>query len=271
MSPIVVDIGDIRLRVLPGNNDAKYYAQRGVFEERESRLYRMIREAGFQTFVDVGANYGFISIIAARAVPGIALVAIEADERLIPLIEENLKSNNITDARVIHAIAGRRADDTATFSLNPKTTLDNRVSEQSWIQQAVQQQTLDDLLLGAVGEGPIFIKIDTQGFEADVLSGAQRLLTERDDWMIKMEFAPLWLRWQAIEPVEFLRELTDAYEVAESPARIPYFASGIESLFDVTIRGTEIRSFVQHVEALHRDGRGWVDLLVRPAGSRFSP
>lgn len=259
----VVTISDITLRVLADNSDAQWYGQRGVFEEHESLLYPMIRRGGFRTFIDVGSNYGFVSILACRAAPEIELVVIEADARLIPLIEENLESNGIANATVIHAIAGSRRQSSTTFSLNPVSTLDNRVSMDGWIQQAVQQRSLDEILAGLVAEPPYFFKIDTQGFESEVLAGASRLLTERRDWMIKMEFAPSWLRSQSVDPTAFLSELCEQFEVAEFPARVPYFTKTLESLFDPVIDKTRVDSFVQYVEALNRDHRGWVELLVR--------
>ena len=59
-----VSIGDVRLAVLGGNLDADWYGQRSVHEERHSPLYDLVNEGDFRSFIDVGANYGFVSILA---------------------------------------------------------------------------------------------------------------------------------------------------------------------------------------------------------------
>ena len=258
-----VSIGDLRLAVLGGNWDADWYDQRGAHEERHSPLYNLVNKGGFRSFIDVGANYGFVSILARQAAPSIHVVAIEADPRLIPLVHTNLERNGVTDASVIHAIAGPTVDNTTTFSLNPNSTLDNRVSMDSWEKLPVAQLTLGSIIDELTLPNPIFLKIDTQGFEASVLAGASSLLSTRDDWMIKMEFGPMWLRSQSVDPAAFLGDLCGRFTVVEFPARVAFAEQSLKAIFRNPIEPLMAKPFVDYVTSLNKHGRGWVDLLVR--------
>ena len=259
-----MSIGDLRLAVLGGNSDADWYEQRSAHEERHSPLYDLVNKGGFRSFIDVGANYGFVSILARLAAPSIHVVAIEADPRLIPLVHTNFERNGIADASVIHAIAGPTVDKTTAFSLNPNSTLDNRVNMNSWETLPVAQLTLESVIDELALPNPIFLKIDTQGFEAGVLAGASSFLSARDDWMLKMEFGPMWLRAQSVDPAAFLADLCDRFTVVEFPARIAFAEQSLDAIFRNPIESLMALPFIDYVTSLNKHGRGWMDLLVRP-------
>ena len=55
--------------------------------------------------------------------------------------------------------------------------------------------------------------------------------------------------------------------MVEFPARVAFGTPSLESLFSAPIRPERARDFLDHVIALDKRGRGWIDLLVRPRGS----
>jgi FkbM family methyltransferase len=263
-------IGELGLRVLAANAaDAPWYLQRKAFEEKQSLLYPLIRAWGFRNFIDIGANYGFISLLARRAFPAMRVLSIEADPRIAPLIEGNFALNGLTPPEVINVIAGAECRDSVPFSLNPRSSLDNRVSMPSWEQCPIPMRTIDSILSERVVEGSCFFKVDTQGYEMQVLTGMEQHLERYSDWLIKMEFAPNWLSSQGTDPLELLRYLAQRYQIAEYPARISYDTPDLASLFDKPVGDTELESFLEYVVSLDRDGLGWVDLIVRP-GAGFT-
>jgi FkbM family methyltransferase len=259
-----VQIHDVRVSVLDGNQDGSWYQQRKVYEERASLLYTIIAAEGCRSFVDVGANIGYISLLARRGAPDLRLIAVEADPRLARLITRNFADNGLEPPEVVNAVVGDRELDATTFSLNPASTLDNRVHIDDWPQVTVPMRTLDGLLTERSLEGPVFLKIDTQGFEMYVLRGAEGWLGRRSDWVLKMEFAPNWLRSQDTDPAVLLGYLLGRYEVAECPERIPFGTSTIDALFGSPLSPGDARTFVDHVVSLNRAQLGWVDLIVRP-------
>ena len=202
MDTVEISVGELRLRVLAANaNDAPWYLQRKAFEEKQSLLYPLIRAEGFSNFIDIGANYGFISMLARRAAPAMRVLSIEADPQVAALIEGNFALNGLAPPEVVNAIAGAECRDSAPFSLNPSSSLDNRVSMPSWKQSSLPMRTVESILSERAVDGSCFFKIDTQGYERHVLSGMQGLLERRSDWLIKMEFAPHWLRSQGTDPL----------------------------------------------------------------------
>lgn len=267
-----ITIGELCLRVLAMNvNDAIWYQQRKVFEEKQSPLYALIRAHGFRNFIDIGANYGFISMLMRRAAPTMRVLSIEPDPRLASLIEENFLLNELTPPEVVNAIVGSECRDDVPFAINPRSSLDNRVTMPSWKQYSLPMRTMESILSERDVTGSCFFKIDTQGYERHVLVGMQQRLEERPDWLIKMEFAPDWLRSQGTDPLEMLRYLAGRYEVAEFPPRLPYNARSLASLFDQPLAAEELEAFLSYVVSLDREGLGWVDLIVRPRSMRTTP
>ena len=263
-----LDLGDIRLRVLDNKHDSTWYQRRESYEELHSPFYAWLDSAGFKTMVDVGANYGLVSLLTHLRSPGISIIAIEADSRLIPCLEQNFKENSLTNAKIVNAVVGDISNPQHTsFSLNPLSTLDNRVSMADWEKIEVPQIVLDDLQNQITP--PWFLKIDTQGYEKQVFDGASGVLANCTPWLIKTEFAPHWLNSQGTSPLEFLTDLTQRYRVYECPPRFPYSFNGIPDTLGKPINPDEAMPFVNYVTGLNSEQRGWVDLLITSSDHVF--
>ncbi|MEF8733000.1 MAG: FkbM family methyltransferase [Candidatus Accumulibacter meliphilus] len=235
--------------------DSPWYEQRKACEESVSSLYPLIRQAGFRNFCDVGANYGLVGLLAARQ--GLRVMCVEADPRLVPCVRRNFLANNLQFAALVNAIAGDAASDETTFSLNPTSSLDNRVSMPSWEHVRVRTVRVADLILEhGFNEGGVFLKIDTQGFEEKVLRGLEPYIGVRSDWMIKMEFAPLWLESQGTDPVVLLESLLERFDVAEFPERITFNTPSLDAFFLFPVRADQAEDFVHYVTTLNRGRRG---------------
>lgn len=259
-----VDIGGLVIDVLASKGDGNWYLQRKTFEEKASPLYEFIAQEQFVNFVDIGANYGFVSMLARRAAPALNILAIEADPRLAQLIEANFRGNGLEPPTVVNCVAGHLDDQTVGFSLNPTSTLDNRVRMAHWTQVQVPMMTIGTLLESRGVGGKTFFKIDTQGFELHVLQGLESWLNRRDDWLLKMEFAPQWLESQGTDSLELLKYLHERYELAEYLERIPFGMPDTEALFAYPVKAQQLGRFLEYVISLNKNGQGWVDLIVRP-------
>lgn len=260
----IVKIGGLELEILDMANDEYWYNRRDTVEEINSRWYQVLANAGFKTLIDVGANYGMIGAIAAKRIDGLRIIAVEPDPRLIPLIKINLEKNGAEDFKVIHAVVTDREQDALDFSLNPQTTLDNRVEMESWEKTSVAGITLDGLIGKDDYAVPIYIKIDTQGYEERVFRGAEKLLRLKKNWLIKAEFAPSWLESQGTDPEGFLAYLLENYSVYECPQRFSYSAQSVKMGLGRPICHQEIDSFVDYIRSLNRDDLGWIDIIVMP-------
>ena len=258
-----VNIDGTMLDVISGMYDVTWYSQRKTYEEKVSFLYPMIKNEGFVNFIDIGANYGFISLLMKLEMPDINIISIEADPRLADLVKNNFEKNNVEAPEIINAIVSDTDTKNHTFSLNPSSTLDNRVNMETWEKISVKSITIDNIFKQKKLAGKFFFKIDTQGYEMHILKGMENIL-KKSEWYIKMEFAPNWLESQGTSPLELLEYLALNYEFAEFPERIEFNTLLIADFFSKKIEKAQLAEFLSYVISLNKNRLGWVDLIVRP-------
>ncbi len=122
-------------------------------------------------FTDVGANIGSYTILAS-AVCEANTIAVEPDPETMRALERNIKANSIEKRVKAVQMALGAETGTARFTVGCDTV--NRVVTNGTSNtREVEMIRLDDLLAGA---DPIFIKLDVEGFEANVLAGARDTL-----------------------------------------------------------------------------------------------
>lgn len=151
---------------------------------------------------DVGANQGLYTLYFSRhAVEG-RVYAFEPDPRLFAALKENIQRNRVENVTLFNA---------AVSSQNAKLLLqpgrlnrgDNRI-----VQDAVGPGTIavDAVMLDqAITElGLDLLKVDVQGFEMEVLRGAERLMRANPELVICLEFWPHGLRIAGSSPEELL-------------------------------------------------------------------
>jgi FkbM family methyltransferase len=260
-------IGDVNLFINELDSGGTYYDNRKSYEELSSKLYELVnKDYQPKIFIDIGANYGFISVIMSIKIPSAQIIAIEPSKRLIPYIKSNFKSNNIKKYKIINAVCGEHNNISHTISINPNSSQDNRVigENTNWKKEEVPMININSVLDDFQNKESVFIKIDTQGYEEKVFKGGEKFLKKNNNWFIKTEFAPAWLESQGTNPNQFLAYLIKNYEAAELPATVPYFTSSINELFFSKIKSDFVDEFVEYVTDLNKNQSGWVDLLVRP-------
>ena len=123
-------------------------------------------------FVDVGANVGFFSILAARIVgPGGSVIAIEPLEPLARAIQEAAKLNHV-EVSVVRAAAGDGTGDRiALWTARPggASTSGSDIPPDVTGQLLVPAVSLDELHRGGRLGDPTLVKIDVEGAELSVL------------------------------------------------------------------------------------------------------
>jgi len=79
----MLQLNDVVLKVNILDEGGKQYDARKSFEEIANPLYPLIEKFNSpRLFVDIGTNYGFISIIAAKQFPNAKLIMVEPGRRL---------------------------------------------------------------------------------------------------------------------------------------------------------------------------------------------
>ena len=186
----------------------------GRYEPQETALLRYVLRPGM-TFVDVGANWGYFTLVGAHLVGSTGRVlSVEADPRACRALHDNLAKNALSwvEVRNIAAsdAAGRlrfqeyesQARDTGNFGVAQTTLL-----AEGGRQVEVEAQALDDLLDREGIDRIHLLKIDIEGGEAKAVAGLRRRLSSRRIDNISMELHPYHLRDLGTSPVRVIAEL----------------------------------------------------------------
>lgn len=179
------------------------------------------------TFIDVGANIGYYSMLAATA--GSKVHAFECNPNLTPYIRDSAYVNQL-DIEV-HGVALGDKDDTATLSVNFENIGGASLMDLPSTNETheVQVRTLDGELkdLGA----NFIIKVDVEGFERNVWWGAKDLRSKYDNiWFME------WFntRWTRKLQEEFLNEVTQTHSLNVTTTKGSIEPATIESVLDTS-------------------------------------
>jgi FkbM family methyltransferase len=162
-----------RLLVSPRMKGAAHYITPRLCEFEEMAFVMHFLRPG-ELFVDVGANVGAFTVMAA-GVAGARVVAFEASPDTYEMLVRNIRLNGFLDrVKTIHAAAGR-SEGTTQFSVGLGT--ENYVATGAAANDSVsvRMTTLDKEL---AGNPPDLLKVDVEGFETEVFAGASNTLRQ---------------------------------------------------------------------------------------------
>jgi FkbM family methyltransferase len=176
-----------RMRVCLGDWLGRHVFVRGEYEPGTSLVVKALLQPG-DTFVDVGANVGYFTLLGSRTVgPTGHVYAFEPVPATRSDLATNLRLNDATNVTVFeHALSNSPGQ--ATFSVGPvdhRGTSSLRSLTNSTEQITVATARLDDLL--SVQGKVSLIKIDVEGAELLVLEGMTTCLgRDRPDLIIEV-------------------------------------------------------------------------------------
>ncbi|BET27581.1 hypothetical protein RGQ30_30820 [Limnobacter thiooxidans] len=181
---------------------SKIYTQ---FEPLSTKVVCKHLKVG-DTFLDIGANFGYFALLAAHKVgPTGQVIAVEASPEVLPQLRKNLQA--CAHAEVIHAAVGKEKGTTAFFLT--EDFVNSGVSQSPFLKPArkisVAMDTIDNLLAarGSGNDTVQFIKCDVQGDEMAVLEGARQSISKAERLNMIIEWAPAWMSKAGFEPKEF--------------------------------------------------------------------
>ena len=151
-------------------------------------------------FFDVGANEGWFSLLASKAVGENGMVlAIEPQARLWEILIRNLALNDCHNYRLIPYAAGS-TESVVDLILHPwinngATTLVASKRRRRFRRQRARMLRLDTIArIYADGRRIKLVKIDCEGYELEVLKGASQLFDSRLIQNLLVEYHPDHLR-----------------------------------------------------------------------------
>ncbi len=190
--PMYVDGRDISL--------APHIMSGSVWEPHMTNLVQRLLSPGM-TFVDVGANFGWFTLVAAAKVgPRGKVIAVEANPETYDLLATNVEINGVADyvATWKRAAWHERAvldfhvmkKHKGSASLRPEVEDSARAFNDETETIRVEALCLDDMI---DADTPVhLVKIDAEGAEPNVLRGMRKTIERNKELCITVEFAACW-------------------------------------------------------------------------------
>ena len=193
----------------------------GWYEGGTTRLFERLLKPGMR-FVDVGANIGWFSLLAARLIGNNGVVyAFEPEVSCVNLLKKSVQANHFENLRIeqlcVSNSVGSVVLHVAVASHGGNSTTRPSKS-QSYQFSRPQACTSLDVYFEESRRSISLLKVDVEGAEPEVLEGAQRLISSQLVDRIIMEWNPD--SWN--DKKDLLNSLFQEYRVYAVANTIPF-------------------------------------------------
>ncbi|CAE6492569.1 FkbM family methyltransferase [Candidatus Nitrosotenuis uzonensis] len=185
-------------------------------EKLETAVIRENLKPGY-TMVDIGANLGFYSMLAASLVGSAGRVfSFEPFAHNVDLIRASARENGFDNVKVISCAVSDKIG-SAKLYLSPYYSSEHSLFDYHYSTGSdstentvdVKTVTIDQYLESEVGDLRVdFIKMDIEGSEGKAISGMEKTITENKNVSLLTEFWPNAIANSGVEPKEYLERLT---------------------------------------------------------------
>jgi FkbM family methyltransferase len=179
----------------------------GVLGGKEIRILRQLLRPGM-TAIDVGANQGVYALLIADLVRPGRVFAFEPEPTMFQHLVLNVNANR-ADNVLCHNLAVSSSSGHVALKRGGVNWGDNRIlpdSSRDPGQIKVEAIALDEKFADQKID---FLKIDIQGWEAEALFGARRILEENMDLVVMFELWPYGLLRAGASPEALFKFMGD--------------------------------------------------------------
>lgn len=199
----------------------KYLKNKSWSVETVRLMQAAFAAQGPGSWIDLGANIGTMTIPAALA--GATCHAVEPEPANLQLLRRNVERNGVADRVTVHeAVAWHEAAELA-FEIAPANLGDHRVrtaargsgsayGEAARPTVTVPARPVDALIDARSLAGPVLVKVDVQGAEAQALAGGEALFGRAD--LAFMEYWPYGLRRLGTDPASLFAAVAGHFPYA---------------------------------------------------------
>lgn len=165
----------------------------GGYAPQETALVRAVLRPG-ATFVDVGANWGYFTLLAAHRVgAGGRVVALEPDPRLFALLQRNVAMNGLGMVDVVRVAAADRAGELQLAGYDAaggNWGVSSLMADAAGERFSVDAATVDEVLDARGVDSVDLLKMDIEGAEEMALRGMEAGLARGRYRRVLMELHP---------------------------------------------------------------------------------
>jgi len=219
-------------------------------EELTTQLFKQAIKDGY-TVIDIGANIGYFSLLAAKLVGNRGKVyAFEPEPRNYEAMLKNIGLNGYDNTVAVQKAVSNTAGMVKLYLANTDVgahTLRELHNHPAFKKKQhgefieVESVTLDEFFKDKEHRIDV-IKMDCEGSEAAVISGADRLLRENKGLKMFIEFYPAAIREMGYSPEELVSKLLKEYGFSitaldelklQTPTNKSYKISSVEELMSL--------------------------------------
>jgi FkbM family methyltransferase len=163
------------------------------FEGEERDFMRRFLRAG-DVYVDIGANAGLFTLIAARAVgPKGRVIAFEPVSKTNKRLIENIELNKFGNVEVVRKGVSDSSGELKIMVAEDEMDVFNSFARpymgEHYVQETVSTTTWDEFAEErSLGGRVAFMKIDVEGWETKVIEGARGQFSREDAPVLQVEF-----------------------------------------------------------------------------------
>jgi FkbM family methyltransferase len=207
------DLDALHLTTPRGRDFRMYVAPRyrGRYENQTYQpftadlLSSVLRGAGL--FVDIGAHYGFFSLLARSRNPELEVIAIEPTPATCAVLKRNVEEFGKSSIPV-HQLAVSECEGQANFNISLASDNCSFYETYAATLRSIEIETTTvDALLEDREACPLVIKIDVVGHELAVLKGMSKILERFSDIKMIVKYNEETLRAAGLQPKSLLQYL----------------------------------------------------------------
>lgn len=206
--PAIIQITtDAKLVCYPQSSYGSFVVYANFPEYEEMKFIQDIVTDG-DVVLDVGANIGSISILAASKGEKVSVFAFEPTEKLLPLIRENIGVNQFEKRIMVFQTAVSDKNGNVSFVLKKESEVNHIDTNNSKNSVSINSITLDSFAKQNRINKIDLLKVDVEGAEMLVFRGSKRLLQNNQVRIILFEVNKnsLQFGYSAQQLVEFFRQ-----------------------------------------------------------------
>ncbi|MGA2368417.1 MAG: FkbM family methyltransferase [Dehalococcoidia bacterium] len=159
-------------------------------------------------FIDVGAHYGYYTLMAGVTYPDCRILSFEPVAENFKILKENIKLNNLTNVEAYNLAISDQSG-VKEFYITDSCSecgLHGHPAAEEIKKIEVKTENLEPFL-NDVGDQDVIIKIDTEGHDIYVLEGMESFLKNHHNIKLLIEFNPKCIVNAGYQPADLLNKV----------------------------------------------------------------